>query len=262
MTRYFTLIATAVLWLTFIPNSAAAQEQREIQFSADQVDFDEVAERIRLVGDVVIRSEGLTLTAPYAEYSTVRQTADFQGGVQLTGEATTATAREMVVDYARSTAVLKGSVRIVSEASMGSEQSEPTVLLSERLEYDWLSQEGAATGGVRMRQGTRRAFADRAELYQRRNEVWLIGNVRVEQPGGDWLTAQRAVYDSASQNVRADGRVVARTTLISSSAEEPEGTGEESLEPQGLPAPLVEPPAFRMMPMRELPVLPLPWLDR
>ncbi len=258
---FVTLAWAGALAQSTTEQSQNPQQGRDIQFSADQVDYDEQAQRIRLIGDVVIISDGVTLEAPYAEYNTEKESADFQGGVKLVGESTTATGREMQVYYPETRAVLKGAVRIVTEQGMGADQGEPTVILTERLEYDWEKEEGVATGGVKMRQGLRRAFSDRAEIYQQKNEVWLIGNVRIEQPDGDWLTAQRAVYDTETQNVRADGRVVARTRLQSEPETEESSEGPSTASSE-LPPPMLAPPAYRMLPMRELPVLPLPWLDQ
>ena len=66
---FFTL--TLILCFCF---PALAQEQpenpRDIEFEADQVDYDESQKRIRLVGNVIITSDGSKLSAPYAVYYT------------------------------------------------------------------------------------------------------------------------------------------------------------------------------------------------
>ena len=242
------------------PVGAQGDPPRDIQFSADQVDYDENSKRIRLVGKVVITSEGSTLTAPYAEYHTEKQYAEFLGGVKMVGEQSTATGKEMKVWYGESRAQLDGNVRLVSLKATGADAKEPTVILSEKLDYNWEKEEGTATGGVKMRQGQKRAFADKAEIYQKRNEVLLLGNVRVEQGEGDWLTAQRAIYDTEKQTVRAEGRVVAKTRL-EQKKEETEGETTAGPARASLPEPVLSEPAYELIPMRRLPTVPLPWLD-
>lgn len=259
--RFFTGIIVVAL-LSCLSLTATAQEKkpRDIKFSSDTADYDENLNRVRLVGDVVIISEGSRLEAPYAVYYTVKQYAEFLGGVKMIGEQSTATGKEMKVWYADTKASLEGEVRLVSQKAGDGEQQEPTIVLADKLDYDWTAEEGVATGGVKMRQGIKRAYCDRAEIYQKRNEILLIGNVRVEQGNGDWLTAQRAIYDTQNQTVRAEGRVVAKTRL-----EQKEESSEQASEGPGkrpLPQPLLEEPDYELLPIRRFPTVPLPWLQK
>jgi lipopolysaccharide assembly outer membrane protein LptD (OstA) len=196
-----------------------------------------------------------------AEYQTDKQIAEFQGGVKMVGEQSTATGKEMKVWYAESRGILKGDVRIVSQNTgpKPGQKEEPTIVLCDTLEYNWKSEEGVAKGGVKMRQGAKRAYSDRAEIYQQRNEILLIGNVRVEQGDGDWLTASRAIYDTKDQSVRAEGRVVAKTRM-EPKEEAPAQSGPPAKKP--LPQPMLAEPAYELLPMRDLPVVPLPWMDQ
>jgi lipopolysaccharide export system protein LptA len=253
---------TLLLVLTFCLGLGLAQEKkkpRDIQFSSDSADYDEASNRVRLVGNVVITSEGAKLSAPYAEYNTEKEYAEFLGGVKMVGEQSTATGKEMRVWYSENRAQLDGSVRLISQQGDG-DKKEPTVVLADRLDYNWEKEEGVATGGVKMRQGQKRAFADKAEIYQKRNEILLLGNVRVEQGDGDWLTAQRAIYDTEKQTVRAEGGVVAKTRLDQNEEE----TSETASGPAraSMPEPLLVEPPFEFLPMRRLPSVPLPWLDQ
>lgn len=248
-----TLFATllAPLW-------SQEKKPQDIEFSADRADYDEDNQRIRLVGKVIITSDKMKLTSPTAVYFTEKQYAEFLGGVKMVGEQSTATAKELKVWYGETRAKLSGDVRLISQNSDG-ENKEPTVILSETLDYNWVKEEGVANGSVKMRQGQKRAFADRAEIYQKRNEILLIGNVRVEQGDGDWLTASRAIYDTEKQTVRAEGRVVAKTRL--EQKEEPASEGTTAVPAkESLPEPLIIEPSFELVPLRRLPSTPLPWL--
>ena len=252
-------LALVLLALAASPTFAQQPDKRDIKFSADQVDYDDAKKRIRMVGDVIITSEGAKLSAPYAEYRTEKQTAEFQGGVKLVGKESTATGREMKVWYGESRGYLKGGVRLVSQAAAGGSTEEPTVVLCESLDYNWKTEEGLAKGGVKVRQGQNRAFCDRAEIYQKRNEILMVGNVRIEQGQGDWVTAQRAIYDTERQTIRAEGRVVAKTRL--QQKEQPDkGPAANPVAERNLPKPTLAEPRYELIPMRRLPVVPLPWL--
>lgn len=258
--QFFALILGCLFLMVVGQAQEAKKKPRDIDFSANQMDYDENSQRIRLVGNVVITSEGSKLTAPYAEYHTEKQYAEFLGGVKMVGEQSTATGKEMKVWYADSRGVLEGNVRLVSQKATGADSKEPTVILCEKLDYNWLKEEGSASGGVKMRQGIKKAFADRAEIYQKRNEVLLLGNVRVEQGDGNWLTSQRAIYDTENQTVRAEGGVVAKTRL---EPKEEAGEGQAAAPARAaLPEPILVEPDFEFLPMRRLPSVPLPWLDR
>lgn len=257
---YITLLL-ALGFCLLVGNFGAAQEKpRDIQFRSDSADYDEASNKVRLVGNVVITSEDAKLSAPYAEYNTKKEYAEFLGGVKMVGQQSTATGKEMRVWYAESRAQLDGNVRLISQQGDG-DKKEPTVVLAETLDYNWEKEEGVASGGVKMRQGQKRAYADRAEIYQKRNEILLIGNVRVEQGDGDWLTAQRAIYDTEKQTVRAEGGVVAKTRLEQNEEKE-DGEVQSGPARASLPEPLLIEPSYEFLPMRQLPSVPLPWLDK
>ena len=236
------------------------EKPRDVQMEADDMTYDGATKLVRLVGNVKFLSDGATLTTAVAEFQTEKKIADLQGGVKMVGKQSTATGKEMKAWYSESRGILKGNVRIVTQnAGKTGGAEEPTVILCETLEYNWKAEEGVAKGGVKMRQGNKRAFSDRAEIYQKRNEVLLIGNVRVEQGDGDWLTASRAIYDTQDQTVRAEGRVVAKTRM---EPEEEAAQGEQKPAKKALPQPMLAEPPYVLLPMRDLPVVPLPWLDR
>lgn len=258
----YSLLILMCLLITSLPAQEKPKDKpRDIEFSADTVDYDDAKKRIRLVGNVIIESEGSTLKAPYAVYYTDKEYAEFLGGVKMVGEQSTATGKEMRVWYRESRGRLEGDVRLITQQGTDGKENEPAIVLCEVLDYNWLKEEGVATGRVKMRQGIKRAFADRAEIYQKRNEMLLIGNVRVEQGDGDWLTAERAIYDTEKQTVRAEGRVVAKTRLDQQSEKE---DGSESSAPvkATLPEPLLAEPKYELLPLRRFPTIPLPWLDR
>ena len=243
---------TAIFCL-FLSLGIAQAQSRDLQFRSDSADYDEATKRIRLSGNVVITTDGATLSSPYAEYDTAREYAEFLGGVRLEGDRSTATGREMRVWYAETRARFDGNVRLTTRQVGG---SEPTVVTAASLDYNWSTEEGNASGGVLVVQGRRKVYADKAEIHQRRNEIVLLGSVRVENGDGSWLTARRAIYDTAKQTVRAEGGVVAKTRLqdLRDDNEEPPARAE-------LPEPTLVEPSFELIPLRRLPSVPLPWLD-
>ncbi len=245
-----------LLLLLLTSSLALAAPARELKFSADQLDYDETKKMVRLIGKVVIESEDIVMTAPYAEYHTDTQIADFEGGVKIVGRGTTAVGNTMRVWYVTQRSVLKGNVRVVSESVPGSEKTTPTVLLTDELEYFWEKGEGYAQGRVKVRQGNRRAFSNEAVYYQPKEIVVMTGNVRFEQGNEDWLTASNATMNLADETVVAQGRVVARTRLEETPSQE-----EEAVEEKPLPRPEVIEPDFELEPVPSSEPILLPGLD-
>ena len=100
MRKTLLLIISFALLLS-LPIAAQNKEKpRDIQFQSDSADYDENSSKVRLVGNVIITSDGAKLTAPYAEYDTEKEFAQFLGGVKMVGEQSTATGKEMRVWYA------------------------------------------------------------------------------------------------------------------------------------------------------------------
>lgn len=203
------LIGAALL----LPAVQAAPKGKEVQMYSKKLDFDEKHKKVRLIGDVKITTDKYTMTAPYAEFFTDKKIGEFQGGVKITGEGTTVTGKRMKVFYEDQRAVLTGNVRMVSTKGPGGSSGAPTIMTGNELEYQWGKGYGEARGGVKVDQGDRHAFSDKATYYRDQQMVYLQGNVRVERGDGDWLTSERARMNLATNVIEADGGVTARTLL-------------------------------------------------
>ncbi|CAN0435728.1 unnamed protein product, partial [Phaeothamnion confervicola] len=149
----------------------------------------------------------------YAEFFTDKKTAEFQGGVKMVGEGTTATGRRMHVFYNEQRVVLTGDVRMVSEKAAGAKAGTPSVLLCEEVEYFWITGVGNAKGRVKVRQGNRRAFSDRAVYHRLQQIVDLYGNVQFERGEKDWMSCNQAKMDLAAQTIVGEGNVAIRTQM-------------------------------------------------
>ena len=245
-----------LLTLLLLGAPTLAAPARELKFSADKLDYDESKKIVRLIGQVRIESEDTVMTAPYAEFNTETQVGDFEGGVKIVGRGTTATGNRMRVWYGDQRGLLKGNVRVVSESAPGSDQTTPTVLLTDELDYFWEKGEGYARGRVKVRQGDRRGYSDRATYDQKRQIVVMQDNVRFERGGEDWLTASQATMNLVDETVVAQGRVVARTRL-ESTKEDPE----QQQEAKPLPRPDVVEPDYDLKPIDSSKPILLPGLD-
>lgn len=207
--KFLTLIVVTAL-LASLALPAAAQARRELKIEADRIDYDETRKQVRLVGHVRFESGDTVMTAPYAEYHTGKQIAEFQGGVKITQPGSTLVGNKMKVWYGEGRGVLSGNVRMVSEKAPGGDARTPSVLTASELEYRWVEGIGEARGAVKVRQGDRRAFADRAHYDRNAETIDLTGNVRFEQGQDDWLTSDSAQVNLGAETIVAKGQVVGR----------------------------------------------------
>ena len=209
-----------------------------ININSDKLDYDEKKKKVRLIGSVKITSDKMTITSPYAEFFTDKKTAEFQGGVKMVGEGTTATGRQMHVFYNEQRVVLTGDVRMVSEKVAGGKAGTPSVLLCQEMEYFWITGLGTAKGRVKIRQGNRRAFSDRAVYHRLQQLVDLYGNVQFERGSKDWMSCDKAKMDLAAQTIVAEGSVAIRSQMDEKSKKDAPSEEETS---QAKPTP-IEPP--------------------
>lgn len=90
----------------------------------------------------------------------------------------------------------------------------PTILLCDQLVYYWEKQEGDAMGDVKVRQGEKRAFSDRAHYVgQEVRTVTLYSNCRFERGPDDWMTSEQAVIDMNTNTFDGSGNVEAQFLL-------------------------------------------------
>jgi len=246
MKRILPILLGAALLLPVA--QAAPPKGKEVQMYSKKLDFDEKHKKVRLIGDVKISTDKYTMTAPYAEFFTDKKIGEFQGGVKITGEGTTATGKRMKVFYLEQRAVLSGNVKLVSTKGPGGATGAPTTMTGNELEYQWGKGYGEARGGVKVDQGDRHAFCDKAIYYRDQQMVYMQGNVRVERGDGDWLTSERARMNLATNVIEADGGVTARTLLEEKNKPKPVET------PAGPADPVPMEPPFPM----EVPTTPPP----
>lgn len=202
------LVVTTVVMGGFLKPAAA--DHKELKIQADRMDYDDTRKQVRLIGHVRIQSGDTVMTAPYAHYHTEKEIAEFQGGVRLTQPGSTLVGNRMKVWYGEQRATLNGSVRLVTERPPGGEARTPAVLVCNELEYRWVAGLGEARGSVKVRQGQRRAFADRARYDRAAETIEVSGQVRFEQGQDDWLTSQTAVVHLRTETIVAQGQVVGR----------------------------------------------------
>ncbi len=210
------LLASALSFSFFGGSASAApkaDKSRPIKMNSDKLDYDEKKKKVRLIGNVKIVNDKMTMTAPYAEFFSDKKMAEFQGGVKMVGEGSTATGKQMRVYYLEQRGILTGDVRLVTERGPGAQAGSPSVLLCTELDYNWGTGLGKAKGRVRVRQGNRLAIADRATYQKNAQIVDLEGNVEFERGEDDWLTCSKARMDLAAQTIVAEGGVVARTKM-------------------------------------------------
>ena len=226
--------------------------------TSDKLDYDEKKKKVRLIGRVKIVSDNMTVTAPYAEFFTDKKTGEFQGGVKMVGEGSTATGRNLRIFYKDQRGILTGDVRMVSERGPGAQAGSPTVMLCEEMDYRWVEGIGRAKGRVKVRQGNRRAFSDRAIYYRLQQKVYMEGNVQFERGQDDWLTSEKATMDLAAETIVAEGRVVARTKMDDTSKKKKDDDVKEAPS-QAKPVPLE--PALPYKTVEVKPPLKLPGVD-
>lgn len=215
--RTLLALVVALLWVaapalaeTRPAPKPSAEGRREVKIRADRMDYDEARKQVRLIGHVRFESGDTVMTSAYAQYQTEKQVAEFQGGVRLTQPGSTLVGNRMKVWYGEQRGVLVGSVRLVTEKAPGGESRTPAVMICNELEYRWVEGIGEARGAVKVRQGERRAFADRAHYDRKADTIDLLGNVRFEQGKEDWLTSESAQVNLATETIAAKGRVVGR----------------------------------------------------
>lgn len=251
--RFLRIVVPLLAVLGGLVTPVVAESNREIRIQADRMDYDDSRREVRLIGHVRIQSGDTLMTAPYAQYHTENEVAEFQGGIRLTQPGSTLVGNRMKVWYGQQRAVVNGSVRLVSEKAPGGDTRTPAVLVCQELEYHWATGLGEARGAVKVRQGNRRAFADRARYDRVGETIEISGHVRFEQGQDDWLTSQTALVNLRTETIVAQGQVVGRF-LIQQQAPPVQAESE-------VPPPGVLEPEIPLRPVEVAPPMGLPGLE-
>lgn len=209
-----------------------------LRVTAQTLRYDDGRHFLTLDGNVVFTHLDTQITSPHAEFQTDKQVGTFTRGVRITQPGTTITADRLSAFYADRKAILTGHVNVVTEKLQSGEKSPagassspsaaprrgpaatvPTIMLCNELDYWWEKQEGDAIGDVKIRQGDRRAFSDRAHYTGGEvREVHMYSNVRYERGPNDWMTCEDAVIDMDTNVFTGNGNVEAYVKLQSTPA--------------------------------------------
>jgi lipopolysaccharide export system protein LptA len=210
------------------PQPAAAKTPADynVKITADELNYDDKKKLLVLNGNVTFTHIDSVVTAPHAEFETEKQLGHFTGGVKITQPGTTITSSELDAFYGERKAVLTGNVEMITEKAPTRKgaapaapartatdkkpaKALPTVMLTDKLEYFWEKAEADAFGNVKIRQGDKRAFSDRAHYTGAINQIRLFSNVRFEQGKDNWMTSEEAIVDVAQETFNAKGGVEA-----------------------------------------------------
>lgn len=210
------------LVLTGLARAALADKQVDI--TADTIDYDDVRGEVRLIGNVTVTYDEAVITSSYARYLVKKQEATFQGQVKAVYKDTVLTGNQLTAWFERHQVQMRGAARLETSRPLGADaKPQKTVLGAESIAYDWQKQRAQAQGSVQVEQGERHAFADTAEYREREHTVSLRGHVRFEQAKNEWLMSESVEIDLQAKKVVASGRVSGRFAVASS----PKGADKE-----------------------------------
>lgn len=189
----------------------AALPEKQVDISADTIDYDDTRGEVRLIGNVKVTYDGAVVTSSFARYLVKKQEADFQGKVKAVYQDTVLTGNQLTAWFARHQAQMRGEALLVTTRSVGAgAKPQKTTLRAQAISYDWQEQLAQAQGQVQVEQGERQAFADTAEYRERERTVRLRGHVRFEQAKNEWLMSESVEIDLQAKKVVASGRVSGR----------------------------------------------------
>jgi lipopolysaccharide export system protein LptA len=156
-------------------------------------------ERIRLSGDVVIRSTRdervVELSAPEVEGSLQTRRFTATGGVTVTRGDWTVTGRRLDYDDRTQTAVMTGEPAARFKDATMTARTMTFLVAEERVRGE---------GDVRLRRGDMTGRAPRVEIFGKENRAVLSGGARVDR-GADSVTADEIEMDLEGTRVVARG---------------------------------------------------------
>lgn len=221
-----------------------------------------------LTGGVRVTQPGTTLTGQKLDAFYVERKAIMTGSVQMvteraptpatgskpTARASSSPAPSPSVDVGVVTETV-GKIPPARKTAAAPAQHLPTVLLTDQLIYYWEKNEGDAIGNVKIRQGDKRAYSDRAHYTGAVNQIRMFSNVRFERGDHDTMVSEEAIVDLTNQTFLAQGDVeatvlVERTPSPAPALRTPHGDRvmrpsppavEERPAPDGLPGDVVPP---------------------
>ena len=243
-----------------------------VRITAETLRYDDKNHFLTLDGHVVFTHGDTVILCPHAEFFTDKQVGHCTGGVRILQPGTTVTGSRLDAFYLERRAVVTGNVQVVTErgpkgsdgkgaspsprpaaakgggrtapsSSPAVAKAMPTVILANEMQYFWEKQQGDAIGNVKVRQGDKRGFSDRAHYDGPGNLVRMYSNVRYERGERDWMTAEEATLDLASNIFTARHGVEvtiypSQSPSAAPTAASPHPLGDRILRP---PPPVVEP---------------------
>jgi len=229
MRYYYRATLAAVVLLITACVAWAAPAVGAVELTADVIEFDAPQSVMTAQGNVTLKRDGMTMTAPQLTYNTKTREAAATGGVRAVQDKTTMTAAE-VRSYDNARIVARGSAVIHSGDKTlrgavveyftdrefgilpqgGVLQTADGTLTGDYMEAYIDSEKAIAKGNVHLVSPQRNldATGNLAEYFgakQGRSQIILTGNVRAVQEG-NVLTGNRVVLYLDDQIMDASGR--------------------------------------------------------
>ncbi len=241
---YIKIFLTFIFTFFFLPSEYTtkaqpaknADESSQIKISADRLIYDDKTMQARLINNVKIVNEDVTVTAKNALFNGKTKTAYLTGGVKIVKEGSTLTGDKMDVFYNEKKAFVYENVRAITyQGSDKKSKDEPTILTCKKADFFWENNDVFARQNVKITKGDKRAFADEGHYSQELQTINLTGNVRFEQGPKNWMSAPQAIFDLKAETFLAKGGVEAEIEVEKEKKQKEPIKNERIISPQVLP---------------------------
>ncbi|MDR5682899.1 MAG: LptA/OstA family protein [Armatimonadota bacterium] len=178
--------------------------QPHTTLAAPTVKYEADPQVVHASGGVVVTQPNLTLRSQTLKYRSREQVAFAEGQVELVTEGSTLAGPSLWADLAAKRARVPGPARLVRKGGppprgretdrvLAALAKEDTTITAQKLmTFEWQkTNEATAEGDVRIEQVDKKARAEKAVYSEAKDQIELVGGVRLDQVSGQWLVRER-----------------------------------------------------------------------
>ncbi len=198
---------------------AGASKQHKILLSGDAFHYDDSTGLLVGTGHIVMDDprEKATLTCDRLEYNRGTDKGVATGHLLFKTPEAHGTGKTAQIDLRKRILVLKGDCRLVikpnlkpkpgaseEEQKQRKELAKDVILTCDELTYDYDHQVATAQGHLKLVQGKRSGTAEKALYDRKKDEIHLVGKVKISDEKGQWLEAPSLVLNATEEWLKAD----------------------------------------------------------
>ena len=201
------LVLGLSFFITFSVFAQETEEESTVNLTSDKVVYDKGTDKMIFTGNVKITQEDIVLTALEAEFDVDKKIGQITGNIKMVQRDINITGEFLEAYLNEKRYLFSNTVKLIQERKDEEEKEDNIIWDCNKLEIFTDTRNLTATENVQILKKDFTITTEKAIYNDELEKIDLIGNVRIEEESGRWISGDNAVFYIENERLEVQGNV-------------------------------------------------------